>query len=175
MHYPPGRLDAKGPLALEAHSALQGDGTERLGDLDGASDAAGVQTGLRGLLNDSAHDDGQLRGAMENQDAVVGQQYRRDTGGDRGPNVGYGLIGAARPVGSDRHSCRQAEHRQRFDPAADGPMGHRVGRGVRRMSMKHTADITMVRVHSGVHGHYGTLNGRQLAFKERPVKPTDQQ
>ena len=38
------------------------------------------------------------------------------------------------------------------------------------MRVDDAADLGMILVEGGVHGHHGTLDGRQLALEERPVE-----
>ncbi len=73
-------------------------------------------------------------------------------------------------VSGYRHACCQPEHGQGFYPAADGTAGHRIGGGIRRMGVHHTADVWVVGVHGCVHGDHGALDRRQVTFQERPVQ-----
>ena len=108
---------------------------------------------------------------MENQHPMVGHHHSGNARGDRRPDVGHGLGGTARPITSHRHPSRQAEHRQSLDPAPGRTMSHRIGRGVRRVRVEHTAHIGMILLQARVHGDHCALNGRQFTFEQRSVQP----
>src|SRR6516164_7988490 len=69
--------------AIKGHRALQGRGAQARRYLDGTAQRSGVDAGLRRLLDDPADQDRQVRRAVEDQHPVVGQQYGRNTRGDR--------------------------------------------------------------------------------------------
>jgi hypothetical protein len=74
-----GELGADRSAAVEGHGPLQGRGPHVGRDLHRTADPAGVDAGLRRLLDDAADQDGQIGGAVEDEHAVVGQQHRRDS------------------------------------------------------------------------------------------------
>src|SRR5947207_1419616 len=57
---------------LEGHGALEGRAAQLLLDRGRTTQSARVDRGLGRLLDHTADQDGELRGAMEHQDAVVG-------------------------------------------------------------------------------------------------------
>src|ERR1019366_5590004 len=90
---------------------------------------------------------------------------------DRGADVGHRLFRSPRTVTGHWDSGRQTEHRQGFDPTSDRTVGHGEGGRVWRMRVQYTSNVRVVRVHRRVHGHYGTLDGRQITLEKDSGQP----
>src|SRR5216683_4825335 len=102
-------------------------------------------------------------GAMKDQGAVVRQQDcatpRRDSGADIGDRLGR----ATWSVAGDRDTVRQAEHRQRLDPALDTAAGHRKGRRIWRVRVDNATRLGLIGVNSRVHVDDSLVDRRDLA------------
>ena len=132
------------PCGLEGHGPLQGSGTHICRDLSRTPDRLSVEGRLGGFLNDSSNEDGQIRGAVEYQYAVVGQQDCRDPGSQGITDVGNRFVRPAGPISSERNPVGETEHGQCLDPTADLPVGYGKGGCVRRVRVNHTLNFGVI-------------------------------